>query len=155
MSQGGNAYRNLSPERKLQLFSFEAERFLTSIIGYSKLLLADSKQDVALSADFVRSLDAIQRTGSKFAQIIREVNYREGNGFDPGSSPHEVLSDLLNQSGSLIPVITGYCAMLDMEARKPGFPPNLSPRFLDNLDMLLTAAIRLSNTREELSASMK
>ncbi|HVU13925.1 MAG TPA: hypothetical protein VHD90_21755 [Phototrophicaceae bacterium] len=154
MSQSGNAYRNLSPERKLQLFSFEAERFLTSIIGYSKLLLAESEQDTTLSADFVRSLDAIQRTGSKFAQIIREVNYLDG-GLNATSSPHEILLLLLNQSGSLIPVITGYCAMLDMEARKPDFPTSLSPRFLDNFDMLLTAAIRLSKTREELSVSMK
>ena len=154
MSQSGNAYRNLSPERKLQLFSFEAERFLTSIIGYSKLLLADSEQEMTLSADFVRSLDAIQRTGSKFAQVIREVSYREG-GFNPAATPHEILMMLLNQSGSLIPVITGYCAMLDMEARKTDFPSNLPPRFLDNFDMLLTAAIRLSKTREELSVSMK
>ena len=72
----GNAYHGLTPERKLQQFLFEAERFMTSIVGYSKLLSVDAQKpplQSTLSADFIQSLDAIQQTGGKFARSLREI----------------------------------------------------------------------------------
>ncbi|MBI1258656.1 MAG: hypothetical protein GC204_14405 [Chloroflexi bacterium] len=154
MSQDGNAYHGLTPERKLQQFLFEAERFMTSIVGYSKLLSVDAQKpplQTTLSADFMQSLDAIQTTGGKFARSLREITTPNETTFYKDPLVRQRLTLLLNESLSPIMTITGYSRVLNMEAQKHDLPP----KFAGNLDMLQTAAERLSKTREELAESMK
>lgn len=154
MSQDGNAYQGLTPERKLQLYLFEAERFITSIVGYSKLLSVDTQKPLlqsALSDDFVQSLDAIQQTGGKFARALRDITMpEEGNPYRDALMKQTLLM-VLNLSYSPISVITGYSSLLEAEARKCDLPS----KFADNLQMMHTAVDRLSKTREELSESMR
>ncbi|MEO8396025.1 MAG: hypothetical protein ABI700_23720 [Chloroflexota bacterium] len=154
MTQDGNAYHGLTPERKLQQFLFEAERFMTSIIGYSKFLSADAQKpplQMTLSPDFVQSLDAIQSTGGKFARSLREITTPENNNAYKDPMVRQRLVILLGESLSPITTITGYSHLLSMEAQKADLPP----KFVGNLEMLQTAAERLSRTREELAESMK
>ena len=158
MTQDGNAYHGLAPEMKLKQFLFEAERFITSIIGYCKLLTLDSEKPElqnALSAEFPQYLDSIQETGWKFAKLIQEIN-------DPGEEnsyrailASDTLAVVLLESGRLIPVITGYSALLEIEAQKADFEPYPSSKFRDNLAMMHTAVTRLAKTRGELFESMK
>ena len=158
MSQDGNAYQGLRPERKLQLFLFEAERFITSIVGYSKLVSADAQRPLLrklLSADFVQSLEAIEQTGGKFARSLRDITMPEETNSYRDALIKQTLLMVLNLSYSPISVITGYSALLDTEAQKLDLALELPPQFVDNLQMMHTAAERLSNTREELSESMK
>jgi signal transduction histidine kinase len=154
MIQDGNAYHGLTPERKLQQFLFEAERFMTSIVGYSKFLSADAQKPPlqnALSPDFVQSLDAIQTTGGKFARSLREITTPENNNAYKDPLVRQRLLILLHESLTPISVITGYSQLLELEAKKCELPP----KFAGNLEMLQTAAERLSKTREELAESMK
>jgi hypothetical protein len=150
----GNAYHGLPPERKLQQFLFEAERFMTSIIGYSKFLSADAQKpplQSTLSPDFVQSLDAIQTTGGKFARSLREITTPENNNAYKDPLVRQRLAMLLNESAGRISLIMGYIQLLKLEAQKCDLPP----KFAGNLEMLQTAAERLSKTREELAESMK
>ena len=154
MSQDGNAYQGLTPERKLQQFLFEAERFITSIVGYSKFLSADAQKpplQTVLSPDFMQSLDAIQTTGGKFARSLREITTPENNNAYRDPLVRQRLALLLGESLSPITTITGYSRVLSMEAQNCDLPP----KFMGNLEMLQTAAERLSKTREELAESMK
>ncbi|MEO8398026.1 MAG: hypothetical protein ABI700_33840 [Chloroflexota bacterium] len=154
MTQDGNAYHGLPPERKLQQFLFEAERFMTSIVGYSKFLSADAQKpplQMTLSPDFVQSLDAIQTTGGKFARSLREITTPENNNAYKDPLVRQRLAMLLSESRSPITTIAGYSRVLGLEANKCDLPP----KFVENLQMLQTAAERLSKTREELTESMK
>jgi len=154
MTQDGNAYHGLTPERKLQQFLFEAERFVTSIVGYSKLLSVDSQKpplQTALSPEFVQSLDAIQQTGGKFAHMLREITTPENNNAYKDPLVRQRIAILLNDSPSPITTIEGYSRILGLEARNCDLPP----KFVENLFMLQTAAERLLKTREELAESMK
>jgi hypothetical protein len=150
----GNAYHGLTPERKLQQFLFEAERFMTSIVGYSKFLSVDAQKPPlqnTLSPNFIQSLDAIQTTGGKFARSLREITTPENNNFYKDPLVRQRLAMLLNESRNPISVITTYSQLLKIEAQKCDLPP----KFAGNLEMLQTAAERLSKTREELAESMK
>jgi hypothetical protein len=154
MTQDGNAYHGLTPERKLQQFLFEAERFMTSIVGYSKFLSVDAQKpplQSTLSPDFVQSLDAIQTTGGKFARSLREITTPENNNAYRDPLIRQRLALLLSESLSPITTITGYSRVLKAEAQKCDLPS----KFVGNLEMLQTAAERLSKTREELAESMK
>ena len=157
MSQDGNTYQGLSPDRKLHLFSFEAERFLTSIIGYSKLLSSETQKPPLqniLSADFVQSLDAIQQTSGKLAQLLRDIRTPEENNPYADALIRQALAMLLNESMTPISVMGGYGTLLKLEIQKPDLQAYLPPRFADNLDLMQTAITRLSKTREELANSM-
>ena len=127
---------------------------MTSIVGYSKFLSADAQKPplhLTLSADFIQSLDAIQTTGGKFARSLREITTPNETTFYKDPLVRQRLALLLNESLSPIMTITGYSRVLKMEAQKCDLPP----KFAGNLEMLQTAAERLSKTREEFAESMK
>ena len=154
MSQEGNAYYGLPPERKLSQFLFEAERFMTSIVGYSKLLSAEAQQptlQMILSHDFILSLDMLQQTSTRFARSLREITTPEKPSAYTDPQVRQRLALLLNESAGRISLITGYTTLLHQEARNCDLPP----KFIENLEMLQTAAERLSRTREELAESMR
>ncbi len=158
MSQDGNTYQGLPPDRKLELFVFEAERFMTSIIGYSKLLAADAYkpplQDV-LSPEFAQALGAIQQAGSRFAGLLRDVTTPDDTNPYRDALLRQAIIMLINESTRSLSIIIGYNHLLEMEANRLADQPEVPPKFLENLRMLHTAASRLSKTREELAASMK
>lgn len=155
MSQVGNTYQGLSADRKLELFVFEAERFVTSIIGYSKLLAADAHKpplEHLLPPDFAQALEAIQQAGSKFAGLLHDVAAPDEANPYRDALIRQAITMLLTDSAGRVSLVTGYTQLLDAQAYALR---DLPPKFVENLRMLHTAAARLSQTREELAVSMK
>ena len=72
MTQDGNAYQGLTPERKLQQFLFEAERFMTSIIGYSRVLSMEV-QNCDLPPKFVGNLEMLQTAAERLSKTREEL----------------------------------------------------------------------------------